>query len=138
MNFSKELKKINISETYQTEIFGLGEIYEIMSVENIRKKLLAKFSDGELYLASNYAHSKRGCALEELASYLEKQNITIIEQGFADSPPWNSKPLSGDSKKSYAKIIISLAKIIFFILVRIEFIWKGPAKSHMIYCLTQK
>ena len=46
MDFSKELKKINISETYQTEIFGLGDIYEIMSVENIRQKLLAKFSDG--------------------------------------------------------------------------------------------
>ena len=73
-----------------------------------------------------------------MASYLEKQNAAIAEKGFADSPPWDSKPLSGDNKKSYAKIIVSLAKIIFFILVRIEFIWKGPRKSHMIYCLTQK
>jgi hypothetical protein len=138
MDFSREIKKINLSETYQTEILGLGEIYEIMSVECLRKKLSKTFPAGELYLVSNYSHSKRGLIGKEFISELKGQDIIIWEKGFVDSPPWNSSPLTLSEKKQYDKTTIFFAKLIFFILIPLEFFWKGPKKSHMLYCFSKR
>lgn len=39
------------------EISGLGELYEIASVEKLREKLKKKYGDGIVFLASNKNHS---------------------------------------------------------------------------------
>ena len=36
------IKKINLKTKYETKIYGLGEVYEIISIEKLRKKLLKK------------------------------------------------------------------------------------------------
>ena len=41
-----EIAAVDIQNSYQTEIFGLGEVYEIMSIERLRKKLLKKYFAG--------------------------------------------------------------------------------------------
>ncbi|PIY97240.1 MAG: hypothetical protein COY66_00635 [Candidatus Kerfeldbacteria bacterium CG_4_10_14_0_8_um_filter_42_10] len=133
-----EINKINLSQTYQREIFGLGEIYEIMSVERLRKKLSKKHHSGTLYLASNQQHGNRGMRLEELAEYLTSQNGLILEKGLVDSPPWNSAPLEKGVKKQYNKLIIVVAKTIFYLLIRLEFLWRGQKKSHMVFGLVRK
>lgn len=138
MDSFREIKKIVLAETYQTEVLGLGEIYEIMSVEHLRKKLLKTFPSGDLYLVSNYSHSKRGLSGKEFISELKEKNITIWEKGFVDSPPWNSNPLSLGKKKCYGKATIFFAKFIFFILIYLEFFWRGPKKSHMLYCFSKR
>jgi hypothetical protein len=138
MDSYKEIKKLDLSETYKTEILGLGEIYEIMSIEHLRKKLSKTFSAGELYLVSNHSHSKRGLTGKELISQLKEQNIAVWEKGFVDSPPWSSNPLSINEKKSYHPVTIFWAKIIFSILIPLEFFWSGPRKSHMLYCFSKK
>lgn len=138
MDSFREIKKIDLSETYQTEVLGLGEIYEIMSVERLRKKLLKTFTFGDLYLVSSYSHSKRGLTGKEFISELKGKNIIIWEKGFVDSPPWNSSPLSLDEKKCYGKTTIFFAKFIFFILIYLEFFWRGPRKSHMLYCFSKR
>lgn len=132
------IKKINLKEPYQADILGLGEVYEIMSVEKARKRLAKRYTDGELYLASNKSHSDRGLTLSELRCRLEKQGITVRQQGYTDSPPWLSKPLTKADKKSYSPIILFSAKIIFAFILPMEFIWQGPQRSHMIFCFSQK
>lgn len=138
MDSYREIKKLDLSKTYQTEVLGLGEIYEIMSIERLQKKLRKTFTAGELYLVSNYAHSKRGLTGQELISEMKKQNIIIWEKGFVDSPPWGSKPLPTSEKKSYKSTTIFFAKVIFSLLIPLEFFWRGSKKSHMLYCFSKK
>lgn len=128
-----DICKINLKEKYQREIFGLGEVYEIISVNFLRKKLLRKFKSGVLYLASNKNHS-----LRELKDLIHKGEELVIKEGYVDSPPWSSRPRGQENKKSYNWLIVFLAKIIFYFLVRFEFFWQNPKKSHMIYLLTKR
>lgn len=130
-----DIYKINLEEKYQREIFGLGEIYEIISVNHLRKKLLKKFKEGALCLASNKNHSSRGYNFYELEKRLEEWKI--LKKGYVDSPPWGSQPRNEENKQSYNLFIVFLVKIIFNFLVRLEFLWQGPEKSHMIYCMVK-
>ena len=137
MDISKEIETLALNKPYQIQIFGLGEVYEIMSVESLRKKLWQKYDSGWLYLATNKDHKGRGITLEDLEDYLRNQQSTIIKKGYVDSPPWSSRPLGERREKEYNKIIVFLAQIIFFFLLRLEFLWQGKKKSHMIYCLVR-
>jgi hypothetical protein len=127
---------LDLETPYQTQVAGLGEIYEIMSVEKIRRKLKRKYSDAILHLASNKEHSGQGLTLDELEGNL--QNEKMLEKGFADSPPWKSSPLAAGQTKKYSPAIIFAAKIIFWFLIRFEFIWQGRGASHMVFVLTEK
>lgn len=132
------MKKIDLEERYQRDIFGLGEIYEIRSVEKLKKRLFRKYHSGTLCLASNQQHGSRGISLDQLDSYLTSQNRAVLEKGFVDSPPWKSAPLEKEAKKHYNKLIITLAKIVFYFLIKLEFLWNGKSRSHMVYCLIKK
>jgi hypothetical protein len=132
------IKIIELSEKYQRDIFGLGEVYEIMSVERMRRRLLNKYGGGKIYLASNKNHGGKGITLKELEFFLKEAGIIPAEKGFIDSPPWPSSPLKADDKKSYGKFIIATSKIIFWFLIRLESLWEGSKKSHMIYIFSQK
>lgn len=138
MDCSKELKKINISETYKTEIFGLGEVYEIMSVENKRKNIAKIFPKGIIYLASNKNHSGRGMTLKELEFFAKDNSIKPTKIGFADSPPWLSCPLNKENKKRYPATIVLVSKIIFWFFIKLEKFWESPKKSHMIYLFSEE
>lgn len=138
MSYSEPIKSITLDQPYETEILGLGEVYEIMSVEALRRKLRRKYHSGRLYLVSNSSHSGRGYALRELNSRLAKERIPIVRNGFVDSPPWSSRPLSAGNRKDYPRAIIFLAELIFSILIPWEFLWRGPRKSHMLYCFSPK
>jgi hypothetical protein len=138
MDSSDGIEKIDLSQEYKSEIFGLGEVYEIMSVENIRKKLLKKFRSGTLYLASNKGHIQRGMTLDDLENQLSGSGFVILEKGYADSPPWQSKPRGKNNRRNYPSLIISISKMIFFFLVRLEAIREGSENSHMIFCLVNK
>jgi hypothetical protein len=106
-----------------------------MSVENIRKRLLSEFRSGTLCLASNKSHIQRGVTLNDLSSQLTNSSFIILDKGYADSPPWQSKPRDKDNRKNYSPFIIKISKIIFFFIVKTEFLRKNPKRSHMIYCL---
>jgi hypothetical protein len=136
--FGEGVKKIiKLDEKYDVSVFGLGEVYEMMSVERIRKKLLKKYGSGTLYLAPNKKHIQRGITLGEMKRALISSGSEFLAKGFADSPPWNSNPRGEDNKRNYSPFIVLIAKIIFFFLVRIEFLQAGPRHSHMIYCLVK-
>ena len=137
MDQSKEIKKIDLSQAYQTEIFGLGEVYEIMSVERIRQKLRKKFPSGTLCLSSNIGHL-RGITLEEMTNQLTSEGFLVLEKGYADSPPWHSNPRGKENSRNYSPVITQISKIIFFFLVRLEFLQASAKNSHMIYCLIKK
>lgn len=87
---------------FEGEIKGLGEVYEIMSVERLRKSLKKDYGRGCLYLAPN----------SYWWNYLDRRD------GGVDCPPWKSKPGSGKGKPNFLKTF--LAKIIFWFLVRYE------------------
>ena len=137
MNSEEKIKYLDLNNNYKAEIFGLGEVYEIMSVERIRKKLLAKFLNGTLCLSSNKNHL-RGMTLDDLVNQLTNDGFTILEKGYADSPFWQSKPRGKNNRRNYNPLIINISKIIFFFLIRMEFLRENPKHSHMIYCLVKK
>jgi hypothetical protein len=129
---------LDLENPYRAKIAGLGEIYEIMSVERIRRKMKKKYSGATLHLASNRDHGSRGLSLGELENNLQNENKKILEKGFADSPPWKSSPLAEGQSKKYSSFTIFFAKIIFWFLIRVEFLWQGRAASHMVFVLTEK
>ncbi|OGI17225.1 MAG: hypothetical protein A2Z52_01525 [Candidatus Moranbacteria bacterium RBG_19FT_COMBO_42_6] len=131
-----EITAVDIQNSYQTEIFGLGEVYEIMSIERLRKKLLKKYFAGKLFLSSNKKHSGRGMTLDDLKKYL--YNKKIVASGFVDCPPWPSAPLGHQERENYPYPIVLLAKSIFFILILFEPLWRNPQRSHMTYCFSKK
>lgn len=137
MNSEEKIKYLDLNDRYDAEIFGLGEVYEIMSVERIRKGLQKKFQSGTLCLSPNKNHIQRGMTLDDLSSQLTDAGSTILARGYADSPPWQSKPRGKDNRRNYSPIIVSISKLIFFFLVRMEFLVRGPKNSHMIYCFVK-
>jgi len=138
MAILNKIISLGLDTAYRTQVAGLGEIYEIMSVERIRRRLKKTYSGAELHLASNKDHGGKGLTLEELEENLLAENKKILEKGFADSPPWKSSPLKEGQSKEYSPRAIFFAKIIFWFLVRIEFLWKGRKASHMVFVLTEK
>ncbi len=134
-----EIIQLNLQDKYEPEIIGLGEIYEKMSVFYLQKKLRRKYKDGVLFLSSNKDHREKGFTLEELKSQVKSQGYQILFFGYVDSPSWSSYKIKSDKKSPYLKpVIISLAKIFFWFLIRLEFIWQEKNNSHMVYILTKQ
>lgn len=117
-----QAKSLPINEPYSTEILGLGEIYEIMSVERLRKSLLKEYKVGILYLAE----------LNNLNTVFITPNTEILQCGYVDRPPWRSKRKENGSTPSGLKLL--LAKLIFRLLLPLE----RFNKPHMIYFLVSK
>jgi hypothetical protein len=138
MNTEEKTRCLDLNSRYKVEIFGLGEVYEMMSVERIRKRLIGKFQSGTLYLSPNKSHIQRGMTLDDLMNQLADSGFQILDKGYADSPPCQSRPRDKDNRRNYSPLIVSVAKIIFFFLVRMEFLRENAKRSHMIYCLVKK
>jgi len=84
---------------FEGEVRGLGEVYEVMAVERLRKKLVRIYGKGKLYLVP-YSH---------------KEFLPEID-GVVDCPPWESRLKDIGNKPS--KIKVWLAKPIFWILIK--------------------
>ena len=94
----EKIIKLELNEKYRCEILGVGEIFEIISLENRRKKLRKKYKIGTIYLFSNKDHSGRGVTKEEIEQALKDDGLKLIESGYADAPPWKSNPATEGDK----------------------------------------
>lgn len=130
----KGILKIKVSNRYDCEIVGLGEIYEIISVEYRRNKLMKQYKRGFLYLSSNKDHSGRGFTKQEVEDEAKKDGLLVVESGYADSPPWSSNPAQEHTKKLQIPFMSSLAKILFNIWIPImERFYLKKKVAHCVY-----
>jgi hypothetical protein len=137
VSFEKHIIKNPVGKIYTRPIFGLGEIYEIMSVERTRKKFVSSYPESTILLSSNSTHSGRGVSLEQMNEYCVTQGIKVIASGYVDCPPWSSAPRHTERGMMKNKPLTSIAKLIFFFLIRLEFLWRNGKNSHMVYCLAK-
>jgi hypothetical protein len=121
---SEEPREQLLSDPYDKplgqRIRGYGELYEIISVESLRKRLLRKgyAPDSVLLLAP------KGYFLMDAINGRE-----ILTGGFVDRPPWASNPKPNGSEPP--KDGIRLAKAIFRVLLLFEKL----NRAHMVYVL---
>jgi len=125
--------KLNLSEEYRCKVKGLGEVFEIVSIEILRKSLLKKNGSGMLYLSSNYDHSKRGYTRADLEKEIRTDDLKLVCSGYADAPPWNSDPNEENEKGfAYNKFVIFLSEFLFNIWIPFfERFYRTPEKAHV-------
>ncbi len=130
------IEKLNINNKYCCEIKGFGEIFEIKSIERIRKRLKNKHGEGLLYLASNKDHSGRGFIKEEVENHLQTDDLKLIASGYADAPPWKSKPLQSGEKSNVIQnpLLSAIIPILFSIWIPLfEKKSKKRKKAHVVW-----
>ena len=112
---------------------GFGEIYEIMSVNNLLCELRRKYRHGTLLLSSNKDHVGRGLTLKELVKYVGEERV--IELGYVDSPFWPSKPREENKRnKLLSASILTIVRILFRFLIFFERIKiDSKRRAHMVY-----
>ncbi len=131
--------ELPLDKKYECEIFGLGEIFEIVSIENLRKKLKKQYRVGVLFLHSNKDHSGRGLSLEELCEEAKKRDYTVVQSGFADAPPWKSSPASEVTDKKKIPFSVPISYFLFSIWIPLmERFYRKKDIAHVVYCFGQK
>jgi hypothetical protein len=130
------VRTLNINENYRVEILGLGEVYEIASIERLRKRLKKTYGNGILFLASNRDHSSRGLTLEELIEYVKSCGLKATEAGYVDSPPWPSRKRETPRSLISHVIIIFLARRLFDVLSGFERFTSSRRRAHLVYCFS--
>ncbi|MAG39303.1 hypothetical protein CMO90_04425 [Candidatus Woesearchaeota archaeon] len=113
------IKKINLKTKYETKIYGLGEVYEIISIEKLRKKLLKKYVYGILVLSDKNIDYKKP-----------------LLKGTIDNPPWKSNKINKEKWTVKIWPIKVTAKVLFHIMVFFE-IFRKQKKAHMKYVFYQ-
>lgn len=105
-------------------IRGYGEIYEMISVERIRRKMLKRYgSKVKFYL------------MEELTLHFIDED-RFIEVGEVDNPPWKCLPRSIGNYKRINPLFMALSVAIFKVMVLFESpIWSRFYKPHLYYCV---
>jgi len=137
-NKNTSIIKLSINQPYRRTIMGLGEIYEITSVEKQKKILQRKFMKGIMFLSAKRNYQGR-VNFNELKKEARREGFKILASGFVDSPLWPSRPRV-DKKSPLLRYpwLVILAKMFFNLLVFLEFIWRGEKISHMIYVFGKK
>lgn len=133
--------KLNVHETYTCEVKGFGEVFEIKSVERIRKKLKRKYKNGMLYLSSNKDHCGRGYTREELERTLREDELEVEESGYADAPPWRSDPIEEGETSSKMSIPVLPAVVPFIFTLWIplfEGFYRKRKKAHVAWAFGVK
>ena len=126
--------KEKFSVPFDLKIRGFGEIYEIESVEYLRKNLWLSYGqeyhDAILYLEPR---NEKQFRYQFNATSDNDLRETILDAGGTDRPFWKCNPkLNG---KPPNRILMGLARLVFKILVRFENknLWKG--EPHISYIL---
>ncbi|MFH1850432.1 MAG: hypothetical protein ABH879_09730 [archaeon] len=119
--------KIDIRDQYRADIYGFGEIYEIVSVNYLLQKLRARYAGGDLYLFDGSDVRYTG-----LRDYLIMGEIPF-EEGTADRPPWKPKTRTHQRPVTAYPAVRDLAALAFRLLVRLEFLW---SQAHLRYVFT--
>ena len=129
----KGIIKLDLTKNYTCSVKGLGEIFEIVSIEIIRKSLIKKYRNGSLYLSSNYDHSKRGKTKEDLENAILQDGLKFISSGYADAPPWKSDPnQEGEKGFAHSEAHIQIAEILFKIWIPLfERFYRTRKNSHV-------
>jgi len=128
----------DINEPYTCEILGFGEIFEIISVERIRRTLLKTHDKGTLFFSANRDHSGGGKTLDYLVNHVAKKEHNLIAFGYADAPPWKSDPLeSGQrSHKLNSKLLSALLPVLFKIWIPLfEGFYKKKKLAHVVWAM---
>ena len=121
---TEDIHVLQITEKYDIPVHGIGEIYEIKSVEKLRKRLLREYYSGLLILIPNIIILDTS----ENTEYLD--NITT-EFGYTDCPLWSSKPKPDGSPPN--KLVQILLKPVIYILVLLEGAFPTQATPHIKY-----
>lgn len=130
---SRDFIELPLNNRYTTDIRGIGELYEIISVNKLRKRLLKTYSKGILFLLPRGSMSMKGLSYFERK--IEIGNRKIIEKGFVDCPPWRSNPKEGDNDVVRHKFLKWLSIILIHFLINFEFLWRK--RGHIVYFLIQ-
>ncbi len=121
-----DFEALDSDEEYEVPILGLGEIYEIISVNRVIKSLDRRYGKCRVYLTDNKQHDNDFSRIVKKAE--EDGFMEVLETGFADAPYWKS------SQRRTPRRLIPLrflCKLLFKILVQFE---EGNAKNaHMKY-----
>lgn len=121
---------------YCGKIRGYGEIYEIESVEYLRKRLWNLYGNEYPY-AVLYLEPKDENSLQEtLNKSVEEIRDNVLDAGITDRPFWGCKPK--ENGKAPNSFLMGLAKIVFKVIVRFEswYIWGND--HHISYVLLKK
>lgn len=133
-----KVKKIRLAANYEIPLYGLGDLYEQMSVNHLRRRLLALAKGGTLFLVSNADHTPgNGLTRDELIELAKSEGKLIIDEGFTDTfilPAVQYAP-GGPSPYLRSRLVANLARLLFLLLVRLEPVFAGPKRSHMRYVL---
>jgi len=121
--------QLRLDEQYAPQVKGLGELYEIRSVNRLKRRLLRRCPEGVLFLAARRGLTCEACrCLEEK---IRRDACVIVEKGLVDAPPWPSRPRKAPSLAVRQKWLMSLAGPLLGVLVNFEFLWRR--KAHMAY-----
>lgn len=132
----KGIVRQEINDDYTCRIFGLGELFEIVSVNYVLKKLRRRYKSGMIYLASNKSHSGRGFTLKDLEEEIEKDGLKLVSSGFADAPPWKSNPREGENQSFTIRVLVlpQFAKVLFHVWIPLcERFYRNEHRAHIVW-----
>ncbi len=137
-NRNPNLIDLNIDDEYNVKITGFGDIYEIVSVRMLMKRLKRQYGPGLIYLCSNSGHGGRGMSLEELEAFVSRINGDVAEKGFVDVPPWRSRPRAGGTKNPLIRYesLNHVARLASLLIVPFERFIRSKERAHMVYCFS--
>ncbi len=133
---SPNLIDLDINDEYNIEITGFGDIYEVVSVRVLMKRLKKRHGGGLIYLCSNSEHGGRGMSLEGLEAFVRDKNGEVAEKGFVDVPPWRSRPRAKGTKNPLIRYetLNRIAGLVSLALVPLERFTRSKKRTHMVYC----
>lgn len=133
-----KVKKIRLDEDYDIPVYGLRDLYEQLSVNHLRRRLLMLAKGGTLFLVSNADHVPGdGLTRDELIELAKSEDKLIIDEGFVDTFILPERRRSPGEARPYtrSRFFMALARLLFLLLVRCEPLFAGPRRSHMRYIL---
>lgn len=106
----------------------------MMSCENKRKKLVKKYPNALILLYPMPENMTIWLGAVTVA--MLEHNLRMLDRGYIDTPPWESKPKENGTAPSRFKILAY--KPLFKLLVKLEWLTIKKYKPHMYYIVFEK